>query len=74
MPSSLNAVSVAITPGGGGEQDLVISGDAKVKNDKRYSFFSNGANAASYISVSISQSGGKYFMNLYSSDATICIQ
>ena len=74
MPSSLNAVSVAVTPGGGGEQDIVISDGAKVKNDKRYSFFSNGATAASYISVQINQSGGKYFMNLYSSDATICIQ
>ena len=74
MPSSLNAVSVAVTPGGGGEQNIVVSGDAKVKNDKRYSFFSNGQNAASYISVQINQSGGKYFMNLYSSDATCCIQ
>ncbi len=74
MPSSLNAVSVAVTPGGGGQQDIVASGDAKIKNDKRYSFFSNGQNAASYISVQINQSGGKYFMNLYSSDATTCVQ
>ncbi len=74
MPSSLNAVSVAVTPGGGGEQDIVISGDTKVKNGKRYSFFSNSQSAASYISVQINQSGGKYFMNLYSSDATCCIQ
>ena len=74
MPSSLNAVSVAVATGGGGDQNIVISGDTKIKNDKRYSFFSNGANAASYISVQINQSGGKYFMNLYSSDATVCIQ
>ena len=74
MPSSLNAVSVAVTPGGGGQQDIVVSGDAKIKNDKRYSFFSNGQTAASYISVQINESGGRYFMNLYSSDATCCIQ
>jgi type II secretory pathway pseudopilin PulG len=75
VPSSLRAVSVAVTPGGGGEQrDVVVADGAKVKNDKRYSFFSNGANAASYISVQINQSGGQYFMNLYSSDATVCIQ
>ena len=74
MPSSLNAVSVAVTPGGGGEQDIVISDNTKIKNDKRYSFFSNSQSSASYISVQINQSGGKYFMNLYSSDATCCIQ
>ena len=74
MPTSINAVSVAVTPGGGGQQDIVVSGDAKIKNDKRYSFFSNSQNAASYISVQINQSGGKYFMNLYSSDATCCVQ
>ena len=75
MPSSLRAVSVAVTPGGGGEQnDITIANGAKIKNDKRYSFFSNGGTAASYISVQINQSGGQYFMNLYSSDATVCIQ
>ncbi len=74
MPASLNAVSVSVSPGGGGEQGVYITDGTKIKNDKRYSFFSNGANAASYISVQISQSGGKYFMNLYSSDATFCIQ
>ena len=75
IPSSLRAVSVAVTPGGGGEQnDIVVADGAKIKNDKRYSFFSNGVNAASYISVQINQSGGKYLMNLSCPDATVCIQ
>ncbi len=74
MPSNLRAVSVAVTPGGGGDQDIYLPDGAQVQNDKRYSFFSNGGTSSSYITVRIYSSGGKYFMNLYSSDASFCIQ
>lgn len=75
IPSSLRAVSVVVTPGGTGQQNNIeVLEDVKVKNAKRYGFYSNGMTSAAMITVQIKQSGGKYFMNLYCDDASVSIQ
>ena len=74
MPSSINATSVIIYPGGGGEQSGKYSNarTLKINNAKTYAYYSSSD--SNPISVTISSTGGKYYMNMHCDDAAVNIE
>lgn len=74
VPSSINATSVIIYPGGGGEQSGKYSNarTLKINNAKTYAYYSSSD--SNPISVTISSTGGKYYMNMHCDDAAVNIE
>ncbi len=74
MPSHINAVSVVVYPGGGGEQAGVYSNARalKINNGKTYAYYCTSDDNP--ISVTISSNGGKYHMNMYCAEASVNIE
>ena len=68
VPASIDAVSVVVYPGGGGEQKPYQNNSKLVVNNaKTYAYYSRSDDNP--ISVSLSKSNGKWSMNMYCSDA-----
>ena len=71
---TVNATSVIVYPGGGGEQSGKY-GNApgqKINNAKTYAYYSSSESDP--IQVQISYSGGKYYMNMQCDDASVNIE
>ncbi len=71
---TVNATSVIVYPGGGGEQSGKYSNAPRqiINNAKTYAYYSSSDNDP--IQVQISYSGGKYYMNMQCEDASVNIE
>ena len=73
VPASIDAVSVVVYPGGGGEQKPYPNNpNLVVNNAKTYAYYSRSDDNP--ISVSLTRSNGLWMMNMYCSDASVNIE